>query len=399
MNAIASALPPFLRALPSRPPPASPVRIPPDPVVSGGGIHFNVLRENPRKSPEAIAANFNVLSENGTTRLGSNAAAFVAAPPHRPPLRSSGTPHSRESHVAADADAPASTSVLINTCNHAAYIEECLESVLVQSVLPDEIIVYDDGSTDDTVARVRRYARRVKLIEGRHLPLAHHVCQANAVQTAFGHSTGKLVFFLDGDDRFKRDKIERYLAAFTVNPDAALIQAPMEKIDEHGRSLGHNVERRKHVIDHLREIYRRQDVDFYYPMSSLAFSRTYLECVLPLDLSDGMPLWMDTRLSVTAPYFGRVITLAEPLSDWRRHTGSVSLSWRRSRRHQLRETLMRTNAFNNFCRRYGLRTISAWRNRRFYLQLLRITLPDRAYGLYYRHFRRRPAPRHMTADC
>jgi hypothetical protein len=126
-------------------------------------------------------------------------------------------------------------------------------------------------------------------------------------------------------------------------------------------------------------------------MSSLAFSRTYLDCVLPLDFSDAMPLWLDTRLSITAPYFGRVITLSEPLSEWRRHTSSVSLSWRRSRRHQLSQTLMRAHAFNTFCRRYGLRTISPWRNTRFYLQLLRIGLPDRAYSLFHRHVRPRLA--------
>ncbi|MES1194409.1 MAG: glycosyltransferase, partial [Opitutus sp.] len=57
------------------------------------------------------------------------------------------------------------TSVLINTMNHADFIEDCVESVLVQTHLPDEIIVYDDGSTDDTVARLRQYSNRITLIE------------------------------------------------------------------------------------------------------------------------------------------------------------------------------------------------------------------------------------------
>jgi glycosyltransferase involved in cell wall biosynthesis len=277
---------------------------------------------------------------------------------------------------------PVTTSVLLNTWNHARYIEDCIESLLVQTVLPTEIIVYDDGSEDDTVSRLRQYSSRITLIEGKALSLPSHLRQANAVQTAFGRSTGQLVFLLDGDDRFKRNKIECYVAAYAERRDAALIQAPMDKIDAHGRILGSNVEPRKHVIEHLNEIYRQQDVDFYYPTSALAFSRSYLENVLPLDFSDGCALWIDTRLSIVAPYYGRVLTLPETLTEWRRHSESDSIR-ARSRNLQIRQTLMRTTVFNCFCRRQGLRTISAWRNTRFYRQLLRFSLPELAYDIYY----------------
>lgn len=282
------------------------------------------------------------------------------------------------------------TSVLINTLNHGAFIEDCIESLLVQTVLPGEIIVYDDGSSDDTVAKLRRYASRITLIEGRPLSLPAYLRQANAIQTAFSHSSGQLVFLLDGDDRFRRDKIAQYVDAYSADRDAALIQAPMDKIDEHGRVLGNNYETRKHVSGHLAEIYRQQDVDFYYPTSSLAFARAYLDSVLPLDFSDGCALWMDTRLSITAPYYGRIITIPHVLTEWRRHVGCDSIR-SRSRNLQIQQTLMRTAVFNCFCRRHGLRTISAWRNTRFYRQLLRFSLPELAYHLFHHHVRSRPS--------
>jgi glycosyltransferase involved in cell wall biosynthesis len=286
---------------------------------------------------------------------------------------------------------PVTTSVLLNTFNHGPFIEECIESLLVQTVLPNEIIVYDDGSDDDTVVRLRQYSSRITLIQGKALPLPSHLRQANAVHSAFARSSGKLVFLLDGDDRFKREKIEQYVAAYAENRDASLIQAPMDKIDAHGRILGSNVEPRKHVVEHLSEIYRQQDVDFYYPTSALAFSRTYLESVLPLDFSDGCPLWIDTRLSIIAPYYGRVLTLPQTLTEWRRHTASDSIRTR-SRNLQIRQTLMRTQVFNCFCRRQGLRTISAWRNTRFYKQLLRFSLPELAYALFYNFIKSRARP-------
>lgn len=286
---------------------------------------------------------------------------------------------------------PITTSVLLNTHNHSRFIEDCVESLLVQTVLPNEIIVYDDGSEDDTVARLRQYSSRITLIEGKPVPLPGHIRQANAVQTAFGRSSGRLIFLLDGDDRFKREKIEHYVAAYREQRDASLIQAPMDKIDAHGRILGSNVEPRKHVVEHLNEIYRQQDVDFYYPTSALAFSRAYLESVLPLDFSDGCDLWMDTRLSIVAPYFGRVLTLPDTLTEWRRHGDSDSIRVR-SRNLQIRQTLMRTQVFNCFCRRQGLRTISAWRNTRFYKQLIRFSLPELAYHIFYNYLKPRARP-------
>src|SRR5690606_18329718 len=93
------------------------------------------------------------------------------------------------------------TSVLVNTYNHGRFIEDCIESLLVQTVLPDEIIVYDDASRDDTVTRLRRYGSRIILIEGDdHPDRPSYLCQAHAVQTAFARSSGRLVFLFDGDD-------------------------------------------------------------------------------------------------------------------------------------------------------------------------------------------------------
>jgi glycosyltransferase involved in cell wall biosynthesis len=276
------------------------------------------------------------------------------------------------------------TSVLINTYNHAPFIRECVDSALSQTLRPGEVIAYDDGSSDGTVDILRAYGRRITLIEGKRLHQPPHIAQANAIQAAFAASTGNLIFLLDGDDRFKPAKLERYCAAFAKHPDSSVVQAPMEKIDTNGTPIGSNVEPRKHIIDHLQAIYRRHDVDFFYPTSALAFSRHYLEKVLPLDFSDELPLWTDTRLSVIAPYFGTVTMLPDSCTDWRRHHQSDSIR-ARSRGLQIRQTLMRATVFNNFCRRHGFKTISPWRNGRLYLQLVRYAVPVPIFSFFYDH--------------
>lgn len=285
------------------------------------------------------------------------------------------------------------TSVLVNTYNHGRFIDACIVSLLDQTRRPDEIIVYDDGSTDDTLVRLRRFEKHITVIAGVRQPRPAHVAQAHAIYSAFQRSTGDLVFLLDGDDCFLPDKIESYLRAYVSAPDVALIHGPMLKIDESGVPLGSSNEPRKHVRNHLHEIYRQQDVDFYYPTSSLAFSRGYLTRILPLDLSDGLRLWTDTRLSMAAPLFGSVVTLPTCHAFWRRHSRSHSLKTR-SHTLQLQQTLMRTKIFNTFAHRRGYAPIRLWRNRRFYLQLLRWVLPGSAFSFYYDRvrpiFSRRP---------
>ena len=83
-----------------------------------------------------------------------------------------------------------------------------------------------------------------------------------------------------------------------------------------------------------------------------------------------------------------VVTLPDALTEWRRHNASDSIR-ARSRNLQIKQTLMRTQVFNCFCRRQGLRTISAWRNTRFYKQLLRFSLPELAYALFYNYWKPR----------
>ena len=282
------------------------------------------------------------------------------------------------------------TSVLINNYNNGPYLQECVESVLAQSPRADEVVVYDDGSSDDSLAILRSFGSQIILIEGQRTPAGSRAAQANAVYQAFLRSTGDLIFLLDGDDRFRPGKIATYTAAFQKAPGTVLVQAPLQQIDVRGAPLGDNYEPMKHKDDYLRATYRLHDVDFYYPTSALAFSRAFLQAVLPLDFSDGIELPVDTRLGIVAPLFGGIVTLTSPYSDWRRHPRAYTAN--AGRTGQLTETLKRTRVFNKFCRARGHRRIHVLRNTRFYLQLLRAITPEPVYKFYFQYLRT-PAPK------
>lgn len=274
------------------------------------------------------------------------------------------------------------TSVLIDNYNNGPFLRSCVDSVLAQTQPADEVIVYDDGSTDDSLAILRSYGDRITLIAGARTGASSRAAQAHAIAEAFRHSSGDLIFLLDGDDRFQSRKIEVYAAAFAQQPEVALVQAPLEQIDAQDRPFGSNYQAMKHRGDYLADTYRLHDVDFYYPTSGLAFSRRFLAAVLPLDFSDGIELPIDTRLGIIAPLFGRILTLDQPLSDWRRHARSYTVQTQ-PRTAQLNETLKRTRVFNQFCRARGFRPIHVWRNKRFYLQLLRAATPAFVYSWYF----------------
>ena len=104
-------------------------------------------------------------------------------------------------------------SIIVPAFNRAGLIGETLECLLRQTLPPHELLVVDDGSTDDTVAVVRSFGDRVQLIQ-----------QANAGpgaarNAALVRATGEFVQFFDSDDLVTHDKLE--LSAKTLAESGA----------------------------------------------------------------------------------------------------------------------------------------------------------------------------------
>lgn len=97
-------------------------------------------------------------------------------------------------------------SVVIPTYNRARYIEECLDSLLAQSVAPMEIIVVDDGSTDDTAQRLAKYGERIVYLK------KDNGGKPNALNMAMPLARGDYLWLFDDDDVALPDAIEKRLA-------------------------------------------------------------------------------------------------------------------------------------------------------------------------------------------
>lgn len=113
------------------------------------------------------------------------------------------------------APAPEPVSVVIATYNRAALVGRAIESVLRATRRGDEILVVDDGSSDDTAARVARFGNRV-----RYLALPHRGCGA-ARNAGLLAATHDLVALLDSDDAWREDRLTLQRPIMAAHPELA----------------------------------------------------------------------------------------------------------------------------------------------------------------------------------
>lgn len=115
-------------------------------------------------------------------------------------------------------DAPAPTvSVIIPAWNSGRTVAAAIESVFAQTQAPLEIIVVDDGSTDDTARQLDRFGDRIMRIAQPNAGPAH------ARNSGLARARGTLVAFLDADDLWLPRKLERQVRYFMAHPETGLL--------------------------------------------------------------------------------------------------------------------------------------------------------------------------------
>jgi len=104
-------------------------------------------------------------------------------------------------------------SCIVPTYNTERYIEEALDSILAQTYRPLELVVIDDGSTDGTKVRVEKYGTQV-----RYSWMANSG-PAAARNAGLREARGQMIAFLDSDDLWHPEKLERQMARFAARPE------------------------------------------------------------------------------------------------------------------------------------------------------------------------------------
>ncbi|MEL6462427.1 MAG: glycosyltransferase [Cyanobacteria bacterium J06621_15] len=204
-------------------------------------------------------------------------------------------------------------SVIIGNYNYGRFIAEAIESVLSQTYENFELIVVDDGSTDNSREIIESYGDRLTAI------FQENGGQGAAFNSGFAASKGEIICFLDSDDYYYPEKITKVVAAFEKNPDWIQIS--------HGRT---SVEGDGTVIGRDPTFFSQGDVTqlllnygrYAWSLTSgLAYRRWVLEKVLPIPK---LPNGGDTYLTATVPFYGNVGGIKEPLMFYRYHGNNVN---------------------------------------------------------------------------
>lgn len=122
-------------------------------------------------------------------------------------------------------------SVILPTYNRAKYIVDAIESVLNQTYPDIELIIVDDGSTDDTRQVVAPFLadRRVRYVEQKNAGAA------SARNRGIRMSAGRFVAFIDSDDIWEKNKLEIQLSVLKQQPEVALVCSDFSAKDDEGR--------------------------------------------------------------------------------------------------------------------------------------------------------------------
>ena len=142
-------------------------------------------------------------------------------------------------------------SVIIPTYQNGQYVSQAIESVLKQTCNDFEIIVVDDGSSDNTPTVLQTFKEKIIIVSqsNRGTPAARNagikICQ------------GKYIAFLDADDIWLEDKLEKQLALFEKNPRVGLVYSDIyffEGKTRKGRAFEHIIPKSGHVEIDLFQI-------------------------------------------------------------------------------------------------------------------------------------------------
>jgi glycosyltransferase involved in cell wall biosynthesis len=170
-------------------------------------------------------------------------------------------------------------SIIIINYNYAQFLAEAISSALSIEAADKEIIVVDDGSTDNSAAVIESFGTKI-------IPLFKTNGGAlSCVNEGFRHSSGDIVIFLDADDRICRDVAKLVLSVW--NRAAAKVQYLANVIDASGASL-RRVQPNFTKIPKQADIRRSLITTTNYVSSACsanAYARWYLAQVLPLPVS------------------------------------------------------------------------------------------------------------------
>lgn len=205
-------------------------------------------------------------------------------------------------------------SIIISNYNYATYLPVAIESCLNQSFQNLEIIVVDDGSTDNSREVIAQYENRIITI------FQENGKQAAALNNGLKASKGDIIIFLDADDYLLPHAVETIVSHW--NPGLSKIHYRLMVVDSKQENLGFSYPQGNRPLAN-GEVWKILLSEGSYqrtPMSGNALNRLSLQHVFPIP--DEFKLTADDYLSILMPFYGDIAAIEEPLGAYRIHSNN-----------------------------------------------------------------------------
>ncbi|WFG44921.1 glycosyltransferase family 2 protein [Pseudonocardia alni] len=202
-------------------------------------------------------------------------------------------------------------SVVIPNHNYGEFVGAAVTSALDVDWPSVEVVVVDDGSTDDSRAILRGFGDRITLIE------QDNAGPRVACNRGFAASSGDAVIFLDSDDVL--DPGIARAAAEVWHPGVSKVQVQMRRIDGTGAPHGRHFPNYRFTPtpEQIRTWMSETSAYPTPPGSGNVYAREFLDRIMPLDDVCGDAT--DSACLAAAPYLGDVVTVPLPLVGYRVH--------------------------------------------------------------------------------
>jgi len=213
-------------------------------------------------------------------------------------------------------------SVALCTYNGKYFIEDQIDSILNQTIMPDELIICDDRSTDETVELVKKKMEKSNIkyqiiVNDQNLGLIKNF------ENAIRKCTGDIIFTADQDDIWLNEKVEFVVNKFKSNKELSLVYTDAYLVDEDLTKFGINL---WDTLNSDMEILRDRQALLKVLLknnlmtgATMAFKRSTIGNSLPFN-----KWWIhDYWIAVTGTLIGEVEAISKPLILYRQHENNV----------------------------------------------------------------------------
>jgi glycosyltransferase involved in cell wall biosynthesis len=233
-------------------------------------------------------------------------------------------------------------SVIIANYNKASFLDECIKSIEDQNYYNIQTIVVDNKSTDNSLDVLEKY-KKIILIRNRMHSNVGSYDQLNAYRLALSKANGEIIFFLDSDDFFKKNKIINLLKIFNDNAVQICSDLPISYCNSN------NQFKKKF----FRKNFLLSPWPKFSPHSCICVRREYLAKIFKIISIKKFPeVWMDFRVLIYAYLeFGVNNILEKHLTFYRQYEFQSTSSYKLLSKKWLKRRLQSHKFYNYVCKK------------------------------------------------